>query len=87
MHKLMYCIPNNLNYKRKKIMMTLISGGKYKAQQMQEARGWIVDYSCRYRPQNSRELTDEEVVQVVNRHYFGGWKQFGKDIERGFTAD
>ncbi len=31
-------------------MMTLISGGKYKAQQMLEARWWIADYSCRDEP-------------------------------------
>ncbi len=69
------------------MVLTLISGGKYKAQQMLEARWWIADYSCRDESGGLGELTEEEVIQVVDRHYFGGWKQFGRDIEGGFIAD
>jgi hypothetical protein len=66
------------------MMMTLIPGGKQNARQMLEARWWIADCS----PKNERkELTDEEVIQVVNQHYFGGWQQFGQDIESSFIAD
>jgi hypothetical protein len=68
-------------------MMTLISGGKYKAQQMLEARWWIADCSRKNESEKSKELTDDEVIQVIDRHYFGGWKQFGQDIESGFVAD
>jgi hypothetical protein len=64
--------------------MTLISGGKYKTQQMLEARWWIADYSC---GDESGKLTEEQVIEVVNQHYFGGWEQFGRDIESGFIAD
>jgi hypothetical protein len=56
------------------MVLTLISGGKYKAQQMLEARWWIADYSCRDESGGLQELTEEEVIQVVDRHYFGGWK-------------
>ena len=64
-------------------MMTLILGGKYKAQQMLEARWWIADYSC----SEPEKLTDEEVIEIVNQHYFGGWDRFCQDIEIGFIAD
>jgi hypothetical protein len=64
--------------------MTLISGGKQKAQQMLEARWWIADCSIRDKP---GKLTEEEVIEVVDRHYFGGWEQFGRDIESSFIAD
>jgi hypothetical protein len=66
------------------MMMTLISGGKQKAQQMLEARWWITDCSIRDKP---GELTEEEVIEVVDLHYFGGWEQFGRDIESSFIAD
>lgn len=66
------------------MMMTLIPGGKQQTQQMLEARWWIADCSSRI---ELKELTDEEVIQVVNLHYFGGWEQFGQDIESGFIAD
>jgi hypothetical protein len=66
------------------MMMTLISGGKQKARQMLEARWWIADCSPRAKPE---ELTEEEVIQVVDRHYYGGWEQFGQDIESSFIAD
>jgi hypothetical protein len=69
------------------MVMTLISGGKYKAQQMLEARWWIADYSCRNAPGDLQELTEEEVIEVVDQHYFGGWEQFGRDIESGFVVD
>jgi hypothetical protein len=66
------------------MMMTLIPGGKQDARQMLEARGWIADCSSKI---ERKELTDEEVIQVVDRHYFGGWQQFGQDIESSFIAD
>jgi hypothetical protein len=66
------------------MMMTLISGGKQKAQQMLEARGWIADCSLKDKPGG---LTEEEVIEVVDLHYFGGWKQFGRDVESSFIAD
>jgi hypothetical protein len=66
------------------MMMTLIPGSKYKAQQILEARWWISDYSCRDEPE---ELSEEEVIEVVDLHYFGGWEQFGRDIESSFIAD
>jgi hypothetical protein len=68
-------------------MITLISGGKDKAQQMLEARWWIADYSPKDEPDLSEKLTDEEVIKVVDQHYYGGWKQFSRDIESSFVAD
>jgi hypothetical protein len=69
------------------MVMTLISGGKYKAQQVLEARWWIADYSSRDKSGGLGELTEDQVIEVIDRHYFGGWKQFGRDIESGFVAD
>lgn len=66
------------------MMMTLIPGGKQNARQMLEARWWIADCSPKI---ELNELTDKEVIQVVNQHYFGGWEQFGRDIESSFIAD
>jgi hypothetical protein len=66
------------------MMMTLIPGSKYKAQQILEARWWISDYSLKDKPGG---LTEEEVIEVVDLHYFGGWEQFGRDIESSFIAD
>jgi hypothetical protein len=69
------------------MVLTLISSGKYKAQQMLEARWWIDDYLGRDESRGLGELTEEQVIEVIDRHYFGGWKQFGRDIEGGFIAD
>jgi hypothetical protein len=68
-------------------MITLISGGKHKAQQMLEARWWIADYSSKDELDLSQELTDEEVIKVVDQHYYGGWKQFCRDIESSFVTE
>ena len=68
-------------------MITLIHGGKYNAQHMLEARGWIADCSWRIEPEDLEELTEQEVIKVVDRHYYGGWKQFCRDTESLFVAD
>jgi hypothetical protein len=68
-------------------MITLISGSKYKAQQMLEARWWIADCSRKDELRDLEKLTDEEVIKAIDRHYYGGWKQFGQDIESGFVAE
>jgi hypothetical protein len=66
-------------------MLNLIKGGKYQAQQLLEARWWIAD--CSWRADDLSELSDEEVIEKVDRHYEGGWKQFCRDIDQDFTAD
>lgn len=53
-----------------------------------EAKRWIAD--CFWNDHldwHLEELTEDDLIQGVERHYFGGWEQFRQDIESGFVAD
>lgn len=43
-----------------------------------EARNWIAD-CFEVEEIGQWELSDQEVIDGVNRHYSGGWNQFVKD--------
>jgi hypothetical protein len=69
-------------------MVTLTQRNESKAHQLIEARRWIA--TCRWRDDLKfclEDLTDDEVIKGIDRHYCGGWKQFGRDVEGGFVAD
>lgn len=44
--------------------------------QMHDARGWIAD--CTW-ADDVTDLTDDEVLAGIERHYVGGWHQFVLD--------
>jgi hypothetical protein len=48
-------------------------------QQIIEGRIWIGDCSWRDEPEYLEDLTDDEVIRGINRHYNGGWIQFVED--------
>jgi hypothetical protein len=52
-----------------------------------EARAWIESCTWLEDPVQLEDLTDKEAVTGINRHYYGGWKQFCQDVDIGFTAD
>jgi hypothetical protein len=52
--------------------------------QIIEAQAWIRDCSWRDEAEDLEDLTDEEVMQGIDRHYEGGWTQFIANCQ--FTA-
>jgi hypothetical protein len=53
-----------------------------------EARLWIGDSFWSDQSDCCPDsLSDEDVRLVVDRHYCGGWSQFGRDVDCGFGAD
>lgn len=50
------------------------------AEQIAEARGWIADCTWRELEEDDvPELTTEQVIKGIQRHYDGGWSQFVAD--------
>jgi hypothetical protein len=58
------------------IMMRTYMSELIEQQLIIEARSWIRDCSWRDRLEELENLTDEEVIRGINRHYDGGWIQF-----------
>jgi hypothetical protein len=50
-------------------------------QQIIEARSWISDCIWRDQLEELENLTDDEVIRGINRHYDGGWIQFVEDCQ------
>lgn len=49
--------------------------------QIIEGRIWISDCKWRNKPEDLKDLTDDEVIQAIDRHYDGGWIQFFNDCQ------
>jgi hypothetical protein len=54
---------------------------------VKEARGWLTDafpgddIEGKSAEERSNDLTENEVVFEINRHYVGGWKEFVKNTD------
>jgi hypothetical protein len=49
--------------------------------QIVEARLWISDCTWRDELEDLENLTDDEVILGIDRHYEGGWIQFVQTID------
>jgi hypothetical protein len=43
------------------------------------AREWVEECSWKEDPEDIAEMTDDEIVRGVDKHYEGGWRQFRED--------
>lgn len=49
--------------------------------EIRAAREWVAECLWKEDPEDIEGYTDDQIIDGVNHHYEGGWRQFRSDLE------